>query len=111
MELLGKQMYICAIHHKNLWMSLDDPKRYADKLKTDDAKERQFKAKPNDKGLLNYWTEVMASQRGGQTASRQKMSQNKKRKMFDSDEEDSDSTEQRPQKKKEQGQTSFGFSV
>ena len=100
MELLGKQMYICAIHHKNLWMSLDDPKRYADKLKTEDAHERQFKAKPNGKALLNYWTDVMAGQRGGQTASRQKISQTKKRKMFDSDESDSESTERRPAKKK-----------
>ena len=100
MELLGKQMYICAIHHKNLWMSLDDPKKYSEKLKTDDAKERAFKAKPNGKGLLNYWTEVMAGQRAGQTSSRQKMSQTKKRKMFDSDEEDSDSSEDKRPKKK-----------
>ena len=39
MELLGKQMYLCAIHHKNLWMSLDKPKHYGEKLKTKDDTE------------------------------------------------------------------------
>ena len=101
MELLGKQMYICAIHHKNLWMSLDDPKRYTDKLKTEDAHEREFKAKPNGKALLNYWTEVMASHKEvARQPPGKKLVKLKKEKMFDSDDEDSDSTEQRAPKKK-----------
>ena len=110
MELLGKQMYICAIHHKNLWMSLDDPKQYAQKLKTDDPKERAFKDKPDGKGLLTYWTDVVAGQRAGQTSSRQKISQSKKRKMFESDEEDedSDSTERKSHRKRNKAKRHLG---
>ena len=43
LELLGKQMHICAIHHKNLWFSIDKPAQYATKLKVEDGSDVSLK--------------------------------------------------------------------
>ena len=110
-ELLGKQMYICAIHHKNLWFSMDKPGQYATKLKVEDGSDKEFKQKPSKAGLVKYWAKQLGGRAGAPSETRTKMSSPKKRRMFESDTESSSDEPAPPRpskkKKKEVQRTTF----
>ena len=89
-------MYIAAIHHKNLWFSIDKPEHYVSKLKVEDGSDREFKRKPSKVSLLKYWAQEVGGRTGSTSETRTKMTSPKKRRMFES-ESDSSSDEPKPE--------------